>query len=158
MSELLYFKAFPILLKATARLIILLECFLCSVWSKISIWTDFFFQVESNDTMTVVRLSRLTEELSGVYTCKVSTNTHESRARARLTVLSEYWGCSCTRRSILRLQDISLVLRPSFCPSQWLSRKMARKLSQGSQVRFPKMWKTLCQRAVPGYDTPIILV
>ena len=56
--------------------------------------------------------------------------------------------------------DISLVPRASFWSSQWLSGKMVRKLSQGSHVRIPnmwetpKMWKTLCPRASPGYDTP----
>merc|ERR1712183_833204 len=37
--------------------------------------------------LTVVSLSRLTPGLSGVYTCKVSTNTQETVSRARLQIL-----------------------------------------------------------------------
>ena len=46
-------------------------------------------QVFSNRSLTVVNLTRLRPTMSGVYTCKVSTNTQETRARARLTVLSK---------------------------------------------------------------------
>ena len=55
---------------------------------------------------------------------------------------------------------VGVIPRPNFGPSQWLSGKMVRKLSQGSHVRIPnmwetpKMWETLCPRASPGYDTP----
>ena len=63
-------------------------------WSEAHVLADtrptrHVSQVYSNQTETVVRLTGLTEELSGVYTCKVSTNTQETRARARLTVLSK---------------------------------------------------------------------
>ena len=43
----------------------------------------------SNHSLTVVSLSRLTPDLSGVYTCKVSTNTQETVIRARLQILSK---------------------------------------------------------------------
>ena len=43
----------------------------------------------SNHSLTVVSLSRLTPGLSGVYTCKVSTNTQETVSRARLQILSK---------------------------------------------------------------------
>ena len=46
-------------------------------------------QVFSNHSLTVVHLSRLTPGLSGVYTCKVSTNTQETISRARLQILSK---------------------------------------------------------------------
>ena len=54
------------------------------------------------------------------------------------------------------IEDITIKYqnRPNFCPSQWLTGKMVRKLSQGSHVRIPNMWETLCPRAAPGYDTP----
>ena len=51
--------------------------------------TSHVSQVFSNETVTVVKLARVTEELSGVYTCKVSTNTQETVSRARLQILSK---------------------------------------------------------------------
>ena len=40
-------------------------------------------RVESNQSVTVVRLGGVTRELAGVYSCKVSTNTQELVSRAR---------------------------------------------------------------------------
>ena len=44
-------------------------------------------RVESNQSVTVVRLGGVTRELAGVYSCKVSTNTQELVSRARLSVV-----------------------------------------------------------------------
>ena len=46
-------------------------------------------QVFSNRSLTVVSLTRLRSTMSGVYTCKVSTNTQETVSRARLQILSK---------------------------------------------------------------------
>lgn len=46
-------------------------------------------RVESNQSVTVVRLGGVTRELAGVYSCKVSTNTQELVSRARLSVVGK---------------------------------------------------------------------
>ena len=52
--------------------------------------TPHVSHVFSNNSVTSVTLSHVTSAQSGVYTCKVSTNTQEIVSRARLNVVGKH--------------------------------------------------------------------